>query len=423
MHILTLPPPPPPPRARQGERKSNMMRKEALPHLALVLLAAAAGSAGAGAFLPPAAPYRAAGRAAGPAPALALAAGPAGASGAGGDGGDGVSDEVLASLAEKLEASASSSSSDEKKKQDETKDNKAMAFLKSIGRVGGAANKDFVNAIGSDEGSSGRQPAAKGGTDGDGGGGGTGGRGGMRKARSAYSECTKSGTVDDLSEPFPATSSGREWRGVSDRVVGGTSDGRVVRDPDLGGRPANVLAGRVRRQRGGRAEGEEGFLQMVTDLPLDPSSSAVDASDYDGIALEVLCRHDPPTFGVHVRTPGTLQQASYRYRHRMDEDQVGEWNTVLIPFSSFVEYTRGCGEDGDDAGPATAKGIEFVADAAPAAAAGYGDGDGDGDGDGEEECEVLMLDPSALKRIGIVAIGDEMDVFLAISKVEFYSVF
>ena len=34
-----------------------------------------------------------------------------------------------------------------------------------------------------------------------------------------------------------------------------------------------------------------------------------------------------------------------------------------------------------------------------------------------------MLDPSALKRIGIVAIGDEMDVFLAISKVEFYSVF
>ena len=31
-------------------------------------------------------------------------------------------------------------------------DNKAMAFLRKIGKVGGAANKDFVNALGVDEG-------------------------------------------------------------------------------------------------------------------------------------------------------------------------------------------------------------------------------------------------------------------------------
>ncbi len=33
-----------------------------------------------------------------------------------------------------------------------TSDNKAMAFLKKIGKVGGAANKDFALAVGIDEG-------------------------------------------------------------------------------------------------------------------------------------------------------------------------------------------------------------------------------------------------------------------------------
>ena len=35
-------------------------------------------------------------------------------------------------------------------------DNKAMAFLKKIGKVGGAANKDFRYAIGIDEGPAGK---------------------------------------------------------------------------------------------------------------------------------------------------------------------------------------------------------------------------------------------------------------------------
>ena len=36
-------------------------------------------------------------------------------------------------------------------------DNKAMAFLRKIGKVGGAANQDFTNAMGVDEGTAGKQ--------------------------------------------------------------------------------------------------------------------------------------------------------------------------------------------------------------------------------------------------------------------------
>jgi len=38
-------------------------------------------------------------------------------------------------------------------------DNMAMAFLRKIGKVGGAANKDFVNAMGVDEGPVGKNTA------------------------------------------------------------------------------------------------------------------------------------------------------------------------------------------------------------------------------------------------------------------------
>jgi hypothetical protein len=44
------------------------------------------------------------------------------------------------------------------------RDNKSMAFLKKIGKVGGAANKDFRYAIGIDEGPAGKTHGSKVGT-------------------------------------------------------------------------------------------------------------------------------------------------------------------------------------------------------------------------------------------------------------------
>jgi hypothetical protein len=277
---------------------------------------------------------------------------------------DTTSEETLKSLTEKLDKSK------EEAEMPKKKENKAMAFLRKQGRVGGAANKNFVNAVGSDEGSTGRQPPVE-----------RDGMGNIKKSALAYQECTVTGVIDDMSEAFPLTSSGTEWRGVSDRVMGGISNGMVKREVDLEGRTANVLTGHVSLANNG------GFIQMVTDLPLDASKKSVDASEYDGVQLEVLYRNipkddednespskQPQTFNVHLRIPGTFQQSSYR--HTFEITEPNEWTTIMIPWSSFQGYSVS-----------------------------------------------VPLDISALRRIGIVAIGREMDVFLAVGGVNFYSVF
>lgn len=151
-----------------------------------------------------------------------------------------------------------------------TSDNKAMSFLKKIGKVGGE-RIDFTNAIGVDEGAGGKATGSKWGRD-----------GAVKKAKSAYQSCTTSGTIDDLSEAFPITSSGAQWAGVTDRVMGGKSSGTLAREEDFEGRLSNVLRAKV------RLDNEGGFVQMATDLALDPATrSTVDASEYAGIELDV----------------------------------------------------------------------------------------------------------------------------------------
>lgn len=284
-----------------------------------------------------------------------------------------VANDTLKSLTQKLDTNKSTTNNNQQPAATTPKtktQNKSMDFLKKIGRVGGAANKNFVNAVGSDEGSTGRQPPADRGS----------GVGAIaaKKSKLAYKPCTATGIVDDLSDGFPLTSSGTEWRGITDRVMGGLSNGMLRREEDLEGRPANVLEGRVSLANNG------GFLQMVTDLPLDASDKSVDASDYDGIEFDVLYRAADDeddragTFNMHVRTPGTLQQASYRHTFRMERPDT--WEMIRVPFSKFEAY--GGGED-----------------------------------------MPPILDASALRRIGIVGIGREMDVYLAMGGLRFYSVF
>ena len=108
--------------------------------------------------------------------------------------------------------------------------------------------------------------------------------------------------------------------------MGGQSDGFIKRET-IAGKRANILTGHVSLANNG------GFIQMVTDLPLDPMKPSVDASDYDGIELTVLLRQEPLQFNIHLRTPGTLQQASYR--HTVTLDTSDEWETIRIPFSNY----------------------------------------------------------------------------------------
>jgi hypothetical protein len=159
-----------------------------------------------------------------------------------------------------------------------TKDNQAMAFLRRKGLVGGS--KDFTNAIGIDEGPAGKNgPAGK----------------AVRKASHSYKSCVESGIIDDFSEAFPWTSSGTEWSGFSDRVMGGVSVGSLLREA-IDGRQCNILRGQVSLANNG------GFIQMANDLANDPSKSKlVDASHYDGIELDVLCKGDTQTETFNVQ--------------------------------------------------------------------------------------------------------------------------
>jgi len=239
-------------------------------------------------------------------------------------------------------------------------DNKAMTFLKKIGKVGGT-KVDFTNAIGVDEGSGGAKistNSAK--CDHD---------VAIKKAKHAYRSCVDSGTIDDLTESFPITSSGTQWAGVTDKTMGGSSSGLLVRE-EFQGRMSNVLTANV------RLENDGGFVQMVTDLALDPSvSNMVDASKFDGVEFDAIYMGDADkeNFNVHLKDCNCNRQfSSYRATFELPQ---GQWTTVRLPWSRFDGFGWGAVEN--------------------------------------------LLDQSTLRRIGLVAIGKEMDVSLALSSIRF----
>eukprot|EP00529_Nitzschia_sp_RCC80_P021956 CAMPEP_0113493830 /NCGR_PEP_ID=MMETSP0014_2-20120614/28796_1 /TAXON_ID=2857 /ORGANISM="Nitzschia sp." /LENGTH=384 /DNA_ID=CAMNT_0000387709 /DNA_START=40 /DNA_END=1194 /DNA_ORIENTATION=- /assembly_acc=CAM_ASM_000159 len=293
-----------------------------------------------------------------------------------------------------IAASTNNGNSKSKAGKEENGDNSAMAFLRKIGKVGGPPI-DFTNAVGADEGSGGK---SSGGTP-------IGtdhhhhdhSTGGMRKSKAAYKSCVDSGIIDDMSETFPTTSSGTQWAGITDDVMGGKSSGTLTRETDFDGwegRPCNVLRAKVRLSGGKRtttsssnnnsSSSDEnklqigsGFVQMATDLALDPSvSNTVDASRYEGLELD-LCYHDGDSerqsFNVHLRNSNCLRQfSSYRVSFELMK---GKWTTIRLPWNLFQGFGSGAVEK--------------------------------------------PFDPSSLRRIGIVAIGKAMDVTLVCSSVKF----
>ena len=193
----------------------------------------------------------------------------------------------------------------------------------------------------------------------------------MTKSKAAYKWCSETGIIDDMTEPFPITSSGSEWAGFTDQVMGGISKGICTREV-IEGKVCNLMKGRVSLYNNG------GFIQMATALSTDPALSlTVDASRFDGVELEVLYRgdEDEETFNVHLRNPACLRQfSSYRGSFFVKKNQ--DWQTVRIPFDNFVGYGPGSSE--------------------------------------------IPFDASELRRLGIVAIGKAMEVYLAVAGVRFY---
>lgn len=266
------------------------------------------------------------------------------------------------SVAPSPRASASSTNNDRGDENAKVGDNKSMSFLRKMGRVGGAANMDFASALGLDESPSGGTKSAPH----------EDGFKNVRKSKASYVPCTISGIIDDVSDPFPFTSSGSQWQGITDRVMGGRSDGSLSRET-IGGRLANVLRGKVSMANNG------GFIQMTTDLSSDLSKNIfVDASAYDGIEFDLYCEGmdvEGERFNVHLRTPACERQnSSYRYSFFIPP---GQWTPVRIPWSAF-----------------------------------------EGHGSGPDVTPFVPL----LRRLGVVSLGEARDVILAVGKVGFYNV-
>ena len=165
--------------------------------------------------------------------------------------------------------------------------------------------------------------------------------------------------IDDLSSDklFAVTGSG--WALISDRVMGGVSDGSVSRET-VSGRPAIRMLGGVSLENNG------GFLQVALDL--GKAGEPIDASSWAGIQLDVI--GNGRTYNLHLRTTD-IRRPWESYRQSFTAP--AQWTRVHLPFSGFMPHRT-----------------------------------------------ERPLRPSRLRRVGLVAIGREFEVDVAIGDIRFY---
>lgn len=133
-----------------------------------------------------------------------------------------------------------------------------------------------------------------------------------------------SATIDDLSRNMPLSAIGTRWQLFTDRVMGGVSNGTMVRET-VEGRPAIRMRGDVSLENNG------GFVQIALDLA--PDGRAVDVSAWSGLELDVFGNGEE--YSVHLRTSDlTRPWQSYRQSFRADP----QWRTAYFRFEEFVPY-------------------------------------------------------------------------------------
>jgi hypothetical protein len=134
----------------------------------------------------------------------------------------------------------------------------------------------------------------------------------------------KSAIIDDLSREPPLSAIDSRWQLFTDQVMGGVSNGTMVRET-VAGRPAVRMRGDVSLENNG------GFVQIAIDL--SPDGKAVDASPWRGIELDVFGNSEE--YSIHLRTEDlTRPWQSYRQSFRADP----QWRTIPFRFQDFVPY-------------------------------------------------------------------------------------
>lgn len=149
-----------------------------------------------------------------------------------------------------------------------------------------------------------------------------------------------------------------QWEYVADTVMGGVSRGQATQEV-VQARDATRLSGLVSLDNNG------GFVQIAFDLA---GGDTFDASAFTGIALDVLGNGE--TYDLRLRTDAlTRPWQSFRTEFIAP----AKWTTIEIPFTAFTAHRT---------------------DAA--------------------------FDPRRLRRVGILAIGREMQADISVSAVRFY---
>jgi hypothetical protein len=130
--------------------------------------------------------------------------------------------------------------------------------------------------------------------------------------------------IDDLSRESPIASIGPSWQLFTDRVMGGVSQGILIRDI-VAGRPGMRMRGVVSLENNG------GFVQMSLDLKASPG--AFDASAWRGVELDVI--GDAEVYNLHLRTVDlTKPWQSYRHTFKTEE----QWRTIQLHFDNFLPH-------------------------------------------------------------------------------------
>ncbi len=130
--------------------------------------------------------------------------------------------------------------------------------------------------------------------------------------------------VDDRSTPDLTTPGGTRWELLTDGVMGGVSQGRLV---------PTVIEGRacLRLTADVSLENNGGFVQMAVDLR--PGGGALDLRAYAGVALTVMGNGED--YGLHLRTTDlTRPWQSYRQSFATG----AAWTTLQLPFTGFAAH-------------------------------------------------------------------------------------
>tara|TARA_Y100001001_G_C7949191_1_gene288403 strand:+ start:215 stop:805 length:591 start_codon:yes stop_codon:yes gene_type:complete len=127
-------------------------------------------------------------------------------------------------------------------------------------------------------------------------------------------------TEEDLTFPFTADS-GKYWQYVSDRVMGGVSDGKVTLEQD-GEMYYARLTGNVSTKNNG------GFIQLRSGVSF--KNSEKDGKNLQGVRLNV--RGNGETYEIHITTNDRVYRGDY-YSATFKADS--DWKMIDLPFNKF----------------------------------------------------------------------------------------